>query len=73
MTEPMTSQGFPVISIWFHCIYPASFILSLRGGGMDRIPMAESIGIGWRFQSESSGGLRRNTQLRAKDRKSFLI
>lgn len=29
---------------------------------MDRIPVAESIGIGWRFQSESSGGLRRNTQ-----------
>ena len=32
---------------------------------MDRIPMAESIGIGWRLESESGGGLRRNTQLRA--------
>jgi type I restriction enzyme M protein len=30
---------------------------------MDRIPVAESFGIRWRFQSESSGGLRRNTQL----------
>ena len=27
---------------------------------MDRIPMAESIGIGWRLQTESGGGMNRN-------------
>ena len=31
-----------------------------EGGGMNRIPMAESIGIGWRLQSESGGGMNRN-------------
>jgi len=31
---------------------------------MDRIAMAESIGIGWRLESESGGGLRRNTHFR---------
>jgi hypothetical protein len=27
---------------------------------MDRIPMAEPIGIGWRLESESGGGINRN-------------
>ena len=27
---------------------------------MDRIPMAESNGIGWRLQTESGGGMNRN-------------
>ena len=30
------------------------------GGGMERIPMAESIRIGWRLESESGGGMERN-------------
>jgi hypothetical protein len=48
----MTSQVFTGSSNGFHWIYPASFIPSPGGGGMDRIPMAESIGIQWRIASE---------------------
>jgi len=33
----------------------------VRGGGIDRNRVAASVGIGWRNQSESGGGLRRNT------------
>jgi hypothetical protein len=39
----------------FHWIYPASFIPPQGGGGMDRNPMADSIGIRWRNESYSGG------------------
>jgi len=60
MTESTTSQGFR----WDITVF-IGFIqcrLSFPQGA------AESIGIGWRFQSESSGGLRRNRQ-RAKSKR----
>ena len=56
----MTSRVFTGSSNGFHWIYPASFISSPGGGGMDRIPTAESIGIGWRNESESGGAFNRN-------------
>ena len=62
----ITSRVFPGSISGFHWVYPASSTPSPGGGGMDRIPMAESIGIGWRLESDSGGGLRRNTHFHLK-------
>jgi hypothetical protein len=48
----MTSRVFSGSSNGFHGIYPASFIPSQGGGGMDRNQVALSIGIQWRIASE---------------------
>ena len=55
----ITSRGFPGSISGFDSVYPASSTPLPGGGGMDRIPMAESIGIGWRLESESGGGMDR--------------
>jgi hypothetical protein len=48
----VTSRVFPGNSNGFHWIYPASFIPSIGGGGMNRNQVAPSIGFGWRIASE---------------------
>ena len=47
-----------------------SSVTALRtgGGGIDRNRVAASVGMGWRNQSESGGGLRRNTHLAVKEK-----
>ena len=48
----VTPQVFTGSSNGFHWVYPASFIPSIRGGGMDRNQVVFSIGFGWRIASE---------------------
>ena len=55
----MTSRFFTGSCNGFQWIYPASLTSSPGGGGMDRNPVAESIGIGWRNESESGGAFNR--------------
>jgi len=57
---PSSPPGFSRSISGFDWVYPASSTPSSWGGGMDRIPLAESIGIRWRLESESDGGMNRN-------------